>query len=81
MRGEHSSHGQFTCTGACSNSYLNTTISAPVGKIQSKLLEKGAGGGEDLNIMHFFLFLRSGGDILHTLGHKVHKFMGILSTA
>lgn len=37
-------------------------------------------GGWDSNIiiMHFF---RGAGKILHTLGLKVHKFMGSLSTA
>lgn len=60
--------GQFNFIGARSNSlYLNTTISASVGVIQSKLWEKGTRGRDnDIIIMHFFFEER--GKILHTLG-------------
>lgn len=46
-----------------------------VGIIQSKLWEKGTKGmGGSYNNALFFLEER--GNILHTLGLKVHKFMG-----
>lgn len=53
--------------GARSNSlYLNTTISASVGVIQSKLWEKGTKGeGQEYNNA---LFFEERGKILHTLG-------------
>lgn len=59
--------------GACSNLiYLNTTLSASVGIVQSKLWDKGDHGRlEDNNA----LFLEERGNILHTLGLKVHNFM------
>lgn len=60
--------------------HLNTTLSASIGIVQSKLWDKVDKWGGRI-IMHFFLFLgEEQGNILHTLGHKVHNFMG-LSTA
>lgn len=50
-----------------------------LGKYNQSFGTKGHGGWEDNIIMHFFFF-EERGNILHTLGLKVHKFMGSLST-
>lgn len=52
-----------------------------LGEYNQSFGRKGQGGWEDNIIMHFFFFLEERGKILHTLGLKVHKFMGSLSTA
>lgn len=47
-----------------------------VGIIQSKLWEKGTKGMGGSYNNALFYFLEERGNILHTLGLKVHKFMG-----